>query len=1356
VVDVLQSWNGDLRDICLESQGGLFLGEMVESPKDLYWMQPAPSSIGPLRQFGFFMGTCITVNWILVAAMRYPLILVNYERSTCKGALIEAEQSSPMEEQLVDSQGTDLDLEEVSGCSPGDVVRRASSKGTLGGGLAVKMLALCISLLGMGGSVYALQSAVRNLRPSNGLPKFFPEDSNLGGLQLLQMRFGNETSIESTELKLCHGRAQDAKLACDTEGRPTPTAAPPTEPPPLHLPGNFKPAMPRPSPPPPPPPPPPPQSQGPSGFNNSAILGASSARRTLGNWENESAMRGLAESAADASTSRAFSEAFAPRDAFVALKASSSRSRLILALKSFDLQLEVKGHSSDDIQEFEDLVRDQIVESLQLSPDDLSFDIKKVKVLDGRRLQGQYEVTLHFQHVTPKKEREIREYLRQHADLLSLLGAEAPSRTPAPRVDQPQAPLHRPHATHAPHPTPQAPITPLSSSRQPTTTSPTRAPVTSHPQAQHTRRTTVPPTQSKLTTLPSTVPATSTSAKLSPATTAVSSNLRPSTTSMRRRSTAMQLHLQPRGMPHDRQAVIHVLLGVREVRGGSAYSYELDPSFDLSRREAQLAIVEFCQRLRREAELKVVKGQWSCWPSKLKDFLLQEARQPGVSTGLLFATRFLRHRGLEFGEERWKGFLSSAGCAENAWGTLEAEDGSVSWVQLDYRVEFDIWSSGRQVQPYMDLWEDTAQRVFDEVTKKYRGRGRRSLLAHFSRKGFLIALLPECLLVSAESHAFRLSTVSNQISNRRSPEVATFASKFLSESDDALEHMAMAGLSAKQLLNSLQLGICVIDSCTLQKAAGESGLQPADAVKKLQDLGLKVILIVYDDDEVQSQSAGLLLHRASLDDGAEVVRVAAEYECAFAVPARAGEASWPWTLQMEYKHWVQAAASLCEVHFTVDSSGNFTARLPEAMKKHLQKLRYQKHPEVSTKQPQPQDFKEPLQWDAGQAFVVTVTRGERHEWLLCIGELEDAAILQEASHLASYLLGTHGADSWIEREDDPSISDALCEIGGLWGASRSTLLTAASGPHAGLRGLGIGSNKKLRQRAALLALAATAFAQWGSEEPLPGSAASLKTLATAVRERLQPEGKKGAEGQISRSQARERASKKSQAENRVVNSALSSWIVSALVALGAFTRSLWLSGIACFAMLSTAACSLFFITNIFQWRFGLMEAVSLIIFCGFSVDYPLHVPRLIAENSIAPSSELQALASVEHFEKSGEQWHQAITVPRIFCRTLGVCSTPPPPAHCYYHYYQQQHHHHDHCYCHFRIGQAVRRLVERQCMQLRLKLRREQMIFQLAHVDLRMQPFWNDSRTPWPPPLCPDPCSHRGNDSREVAPQAFT
>eukprot|EP00439_Symbiodinium_sp_Y106_P045782 s258_g5.t2 len=1171
------------------------------------------SSIGPLRQFGFFMGTCITVNWILVAVM-YPLILVNYERSTCKGALIEAEQSSPMEEQLVDScQGTDLDVEDGSGCSPGDVVRRASSKGTLGGGLAVKMLAFCVSFLGIGGSVYALHSAVRNLRPSNGLPKFFPEDSNLGGLQELQMRFGNETSIESTELKLCHGRAQDAKLVCDGKSGPTATVAPPTEPPPLHLPQDKDMEV--------PPLPHPPLTPKPS------------EKHPQPQPRPQPTLRPVAPS-----------QRPSPSPAAAAP----------VAAKGFDLQLEVKGHSIADIQEFEDLVRDQIVESLRLSPEDLSFDIKKLKVLDGRRLQeGQYEVTLHFQHVTPEKEREIREYLRQHKDLLSLLGAEAPTPAQKPHPPQPQAPLHPPHASHASPQSPQPPITKLSSTRQPaaTTSEPTRGPATSHPEAPHTRRTTVPPTQSKLTTLPSTVPATSTSAKLAPATTAVSSKLRPSTTSMTS-STAMQLHLQPRGMPHDRQAVIHVLLGVREVRGlGSAYTYELDESFDLSRREAQLAIVEFCQRLRQEARLKVVKGQWSCWPSKLKDFLLRRGEQfPTYAIWPAVESFLAQVRG----EADHVGF---------------AEDGSVSWVQLDYRVEFDIWSSGRQVQPYMDLWEDTAKRVFNEVTQKYRDDPA---------------------------------------------EVATFASKFLSESDAALD-MAMAGLSAKQLLNSLQLGICVIDSCSVHKAAGEFRLSssriyervltfsvwPPSSLYRLypihcavpraeEDLGLRVILIVYDDDaEVESQSAGLLLHRASLDDGAEaeravgrereeepsqVVRVAAEYECAFAVPARAGEASWPWTLQMEYKHWVQAAASLCEVHFTVESSGNFNARLPEAMKKHLRKLRYQKHPEVSTtKQPQPQDFKEPLQWDAGQAFVVTVTRGERCEWLLCIGELEDAAILQEASHLAYYLLETHGADSWIEREDDPSISDALCEIGGLWGASRSTLLTAASGPHAGLRGLGIGSNKKLRQRAALLALAATAFAQWGSEEPLPGSAASLKTLATAVREKLQPEGKTGrgpngtsSENCLGMPLPLSDLFQRAEAENRVVNSALSSWIVSvacALVALGAFTRSLWLSGIACFAMLSTAACSLFFITNIFQWRFGLMEAVSLIIFCGFSVDYPLHVVQAYVQERSKGSGVRRALREVGGAVASGcaTTCGAAIQAPRCGGGMIALPPKVPPP-----------------------------------------------------------------------------------------------
>eukprot|EP00913_Durusdinium_trenchii_P000656 g609.t1 len=49
---------------------------------------------------------------------------------------------------------------------------------------------------------------VHQLRPSNGLPQFFPKDSNLGGLQELQLRFGNETSVNMQEMAMCNGQVQ--------------------------------------------------------------------------------------------------------------------------------------------------------------------------------------------------------------------------------------------------------------------------------------------------------------------------------------------------------------------------------------------------------------------------------------------------------------------------------------------------------------------------------------------------------------------------------------------------------------------------------------------------------------------------------------------------------------------------------------------------------------------------------------------------------------------------------------------------------------------------------------------------------------------------------------------------------------------------------------------------------------------------------------------------------------------------------------------------------------------------------------------------------------------------------------------
>lgn len=113
---------------------------------------------------------------------------------------------------------------------------------------------------------------------------------------------------------------------------------------------------------------------------------------------------------------------------------------------------------------------------------------------------------------------------------------------------------------------------------------------------------------------------------------------------------------------------------------------------------------------------------------------------------------------------------------------------------------------------------------------------------------------------------------------------------------------------------------------------------------------------------------------------------------------------------------------------------------------------------------------------------------------------------------------------------------------------------------------------------------------------------------------------------------------RAEAESRVINSALGSWLVSvgcALLAVVVFTRNCFLSATATFAIFATAACSLYTITSVFRWRFGLMEAVSLIIFCGFSVDYPLHVVQAYVQERRAGAGVRQALHEVGYAVASG-------------------------------------------------------------------------------------------------------------------------
>eukprot|EP00434_Breviolum_minutum_P007213 symbB.v1.2.006366.t1/scaffold371.1/size308833/13 len=164
-------------------------------------------------------------------------------------------------------------------------------------------------------------------------------------------------------------------------------------------------------------------------------------------------------------------------------------------------------------------------------------------------------------------------------------------------------------------------------------------------------------------------------------------------------STLPALRLKKRGMPKDRQSQIFVLFGFRQV--GSNFRYEVDDAFDLSAPQAQLAIVEFCNQLLQKKSLKVVPGLWNCWPMKMKEFLNMRGHPWPTRNFLPELRQFARESPL--GDH------------------MDIDRGTAAWSQLDFNVEVDIWSSGRQVQPYMDLWEETVAQVHHDATNKYRG-----------------------------------------------------------------------------------------------------------------------------------------------------------------------------------------------------------------------------------------------------------------------------------------------------------------------------------------------------------------------------------------------------------------------------------------------------------------------------------------------------------------------------------------------------------------------------------------------------------------------------------------------------------
>eukprot|EP00913_Durusdinium_trenchii_P001053 g967.t1 len=249
-----------------------------------------------------------------------------------------------------------------------------------------------------------------------------------------------------------------------------------------------------------------------------------------------------------------------PSHTFSAVTIASGR-------EDYNVRLRVQGPA--DPQELE-VLREKILTALKLKPEDLEFEVQAVPDGSGRRLE-ELEVTLHFQHLSTQQEPPGADDAQETTHVITTV---PPSRATEPMPEP------------MPEPTPQAKTSSLTVAR--TTTPPTR-PTTRRPTTvEHPATTRAPttPRSPSASTLTTTFPV---------------------------------LHLQKRGMAKDRQAQVFVVFGFRQVPG--SYNYVLDDSFDLSAREAQLAVVEFCKLLRLEKALKVVPGVGNCWPEKMKMYM---------------------------------------------------------------------------------------------------------------------------------------------------------------------------------------------------------------------------------------------------------------------------------------------------------------------------------------------------------------------------------------------------------------------------------------------------------------------------------------------------------------------------------------------------------------------------------------------------------------------------------------------------------------------------------------------------------------------------------------------------------------
>lgn len=350
----------------------------------------------------------------------------------------------------------------------------------------------------------------------------------------------------------------------------------------------------------------------------------------------------------------------------------------------------------------------------------------------------------------------------------------------------------------------------------------------------------------------------------------------------------------------------------------------------------------------------------------------------------------------------------------------------------------------------------------------------------------------------------------------------------------------------------LELGVCAVDIDGIGTSGNKAfdPMRAREALRNFQNMGLKVIAVSQHSSGAylrETTDHGLdvaaLLHVRCLNEVViDLTKVAYEYNCWMVTNGDLAALCHDWRLPPKRQRWLQNVRQEFQVKYSFDASGAFRVELPAKVRNRqlpgggdvagfrqdgypstpsegfteqptwggVQATRYQNvrsatpSPQVrpALAPPMPQqppsmvlDEAQLCRWttdtDSPSAGVLWLP-GQGSQ--LGVGALLCLVCEEKSSWLFPYACELSGSlvhhDNLIDIEDDPELRPYVASRAATsqWSSDIFEVVIAKGGSHNGLRAIGLGNNRKCRQRAARIALAVTVRAMdpnpWQEVKPV--------------------------------------------------------------------------------------------------------------------------------------------------------------------------------------------------------------------------------------------------------------------------------